>query len=76
MISRCHQKATISNLVPIDSRDVTLLVGPEEGWTSTEIVVAIEDNYQTSYLYSVVLQRATNTVTALSLVAATRDLLI
>ncbi|MGB3790311.1 MAG: 16S rRNA (uracil(1498)-N(3))-methyltransferase [Phormidesmis sp.] len=65
-----------SDLLSVDLLDVTLLIGPEGGWTSAEITVAIENGYQIVSLGSAVLRAVTASVTALSLVAAARDLLI
>lgn len=65
-----------SALLSVDSPDVTLLIGPEGGWTSAEITVATENGYEVVSLGSAVLRAVTASVTALSLVAAARELLI
>ncbi len=65
-----------SDLLSVDLPNVTLLIGPEGGWTSAEITVATENGYQVVSLGSAVLRAVTASVTALSLVAAARDLLI
>ncbi len=65
-----------SDLMSVDLPDVTLLIGPEGGWTSVEITVATENGYQIVSLGPAILRAVTASVTALSLVAAARDLLI
>ncbi len=55
---------------------VTLAIGPEGGWTSDEITVAVENSYKVVSLGSVILRAVTAPLTALSLVSAARDLLI
>jgi len=65
-----------STLLSVDSPDVTLLIGPEGGWTPIEITVATENNYEIVSLGSAILRAVTASVTALSLVAAARELLI
>ncbi|MEM8503786.1 MAG: 16S rRNA (uracil(1498)-N(3))-methyltransferase [Cyanobacteria bacterium P01_D01_bin.1] len=65
-----------STLLLVDSPDVTLLIGPEGGWAPTEITVATENGYEIVSLGSAILRAVTASVTALSLVAAARELLI
>ena len=73
----CHLLSRIQHdLVSVDSRDVTLLIGPEGGWTSAEITVATENGYVIVSLGSAILRAVTASVTALSLVNAARELLI
>jgi len=55
---------------------VSLMVGPEGGWTADEITVAIRKGYKVVTLGSAILRAVTASVTALSLVAAARELLI
>ncbi|MBE9061743.1 16S rRNA (uracil(1498)-N(3))-methyltransferase [cf. Phormidesmis sp. LEGE 11477] len=64
------------DLVSADPPDVTLLIGPEGGWTSAEITVATENGYKIVSLGSGILRAVTASVTALSLVAAARELLV
>ncbi len=68
-----HQR---DNLATANLRSVTLAIGPEGGWTSGEITVAIAHGYKPVSLGSVILRAVTAPVTALSLVTAARDLLI
>ncbi len=65
-----------STLLSVDSPDVTLLIGPEGGWTPIEITVATENDYEIVSLGSAILRAVTASVTALSLVVAARELLI
>lgn len=55
---------------------VNLMIGPEGGWTSEEITVAIRNGYKVVSLGSAILRATTASITALSLVAAARELLI
>ena len=55
---------------------VTLAIGPEGGWTSREISDAIRSGYEEVSLGPVILRAVTASVTALSLVAGVRNLLI
>jgi len=55
---------------------VSLMIGPEGGWTSEEITVATAHNYKVVSLGSAILRATTASVTALSLVTAARELLI
>ena len=59
-----------------DLLDVTLMVGPEGGWTADEITVAIQEGYKVVGLGSVILRSVTASITALSLVTSARELLI
>ncbi len=65
-----------ANLTSEDVLGVNLMIGPEGGWTSEEITVAIQNGYKTASLGSVILRATTASVTALSLVTAARELLI
>lgn len=64
------------DLVSVDSYDVTLLIGPEGGWTPTEITVATDNGYEIASLGAAILRAVTASVTALSLVNAAKELLI
>lgn len=55
---------------------VNLMIGPEGGWTSEEITVAIQHGYKVVSLGSAILRATTASITALSLVTAARELLI
>jgi 16S rRNA (uracil1498-N3)-methyltransferase len=55
---------------------VILAVGPEGGWTATEITVATAHGYKIVSLGGAILRAVTAPITALSLVAAARELLI
>ena len=55
---------------------VTLAIGPEGGWTSSEIADAIRDGYELVSLGPVILRAVTASITALSLATAARNLLI
>ncbi|MEL6159775.1 MAG: 16S rRNA (uracil(1498)-N(3))-methyltransferase [Cyanobacteria bacterium J06623_5] len=55
---------------------VNFMVGPEGGWTSTEITDAITAGYKVVSLGTVILRAVTAPVTALSLITAARELLI
>ena len=68
-----HQRA---QLAPGDLPSIVIAVGPEGGWTQREIAVAISYQYKTVALGSVILRAVTAPITALSLVAAARELLI
>jgi 16S rRNA (uracil1498-N3)-methyltransferase len=59
-----------------DLHSVALAIGPEGGWTSHEITVAIEQGYKVVSLGGAILRAVTAPITALSLVAAARELLI
>lgn len=71
LLAKLQDDLTSENLL-----DVTLMVGPEGGWTADEITVAIQQEYKTVTLGSVILRSVTASITALSLVAAARELLI
>jgi len=64
-----------SDLRSADTLDVTLMVGPEGGWTSNEITDAISANYEVVVLGSAILRSVTASITALSLVTSVRELL-
>ncbi len=66
----------LDNLTSADSPSVTLAVGPEGGWTTEEITVANRYHYKSISLGSAILRAVTAPITALSLVAAARELLI
>ncbi|MGB3300220.1 MAG: RsmE family RNA methyltransferase, partial [Phormidesmis sp.] len=68
-----HQSA---DCAPANLRSVILAIGPEGGWTQSEITVAMACNYKPVSLGSVILRAVTAPITALSLVTAARDLLI
>ena len=55
---------------------VVLAIGPEGGWTDEEIAVAILNGYKTVSLGSVILRSVTAPIAALSLITASRELLI
>ena len=55
---------------------ITLGIGPEGGWTSREISDAIRSGYEEVSLGPVILRAVTASITALSLTAAARNLLI
>jgi 16S rRNA (uracil1498-N3)-methyltransferase len=55
---------------------VILAVGPEGGWTPNEITVATAHGYKVVSLGGAILRAVTAPITALSLVAAARELLI
>lgn len=63
------------DLMSGESPAVNLMVGPEGGWTSAEITDAIALEYKVVALGSVILRAVTAPVTALSLIAAVRELL-
>lgn len=63
------------DLMPGESLPVNLMVGPEGGWTSAEITDAIALEYKVVALGPVILRAVTAPVTALSLIAAVRELL-
>ncbi|MGB7248338.1 MAG: 16S rRNA (uracil(1498)-N(3))-methyltransferase [Phormidesmis sp.] len=65
-----------THLTSVNLPSVTLAIGPEGGWTTEEITVAIAHGYETVSLGSAILRAVTASITALSLVAATRELLI
>lgn len=65
-----------SDLLSADTLDITLMVGPEGGWTSTEITDAIAADYEVVALGSAILRSVTAAITALSLASAARELLI
>lgn len=60
----------------IEDLPVNLMIGPEGGWTSEEITVAIRNGYKVVSLGSAILRATTASVTALSLITAARELLI
>ncbi len=68
-----HQRAQPA---PENLPSIVIAVGPEGGWTQREIAVAISYQYKTVALGSVILRAVTAPITALSLVAAARELLI
>lgn len=55
---------------------IVLAIGPEGGWTDEEIAVAISHGYKTVSLGSVILRAVTAPIAALSLITASRELLI
>lgn len=55
---------------------ITIAIGPEGGWTTDEITVATTYDYEVVSLGSVILRAVTAPITALSLVAGARELLI
>ena len=63
-----------SQLAP--ASPVTLAIGPEGGWTPTEVAIAIAHQYVAVSLGPVILRAVTAPITALSLVTAARELLI
>ncbi|MGB3571077.1 MAG: 16S rRNA (uracil(1498)-N(3))-methyltransferase [Phormidesmis sp.] len=65
-----------AHLTSGDVRSVNLMIGPEGGWTSDEITVAIHHSYKVVSLGSAILRATTAAVTALSLVTSARELLI
>ncbi len=65
-----------SCLTSEDIQGVNLMIGPEGGWTSDEITVAIHHSYKVVSLGSAILRATTAAVTALSLVTAARELLV
>jgi len=71
LLAKLQDDLTSENLL-----GVTLMVGPEGGWTADEITVAIREDYEVVALGSVILRAVTASITALSLVAAVRELLI
>ncbi|MEM6449276.1 MAG: 16S rRNA (uracil(1498)-N(3))-methyltransferase [Cyanobacteria bacterium P01_D01_bin.105] len=56
--------------------NITIAIGPEGGWTTEEITVAISYDYEVVSLGPVILRAVTAPITALSLVTAARELLI
>ncbi|MEL6900580.1 MAG: 16S rRNA (uracil(1498)-N(3))-methyltransferase [Cyanobacteria bacterium J06606_4] len=64
------------DLISGDLRAINFMVGPEGGWTSTEITDAISAGYKVVSLGTVILRAVTAPVTALSLITAARELLI
>ncbi len=72
-----HLLAKLQNdLISEDLLGVNLMIGPEGGWTSDEITVAIRESYKAVSLGPAILRATTASITALSLVAAARELLI
>jgi 16S rRNA (uracil1498-N3)-methyltransferase len=69
-------KQVMADLTSANLRGVTLAIGPEGGWTSDEIAVALKCGYEVVSLGSVILRAVTAPVAALSLVTAVRELLI
>jgi 16S rRNA (uracil1498-N3)-methyltransferase len=69
-------KQVLTDLTSENLRGVTLAIGPEGGWTSDEITVALKCGYEVVSLGSVILRAVTAPVAALSLVTAARELLI
>ena len=65
-----------SNFSSQDLPAVTLAIGPEGGWTSSEISDAIRIGYKEVSLGSAILRAVTASITALSLITAARNLLI
>ncbi|MEL7140848.1 MAG: 16S rRNA (uracil(1498)-N(3))-methyltransferase [Cyanobacteria bacterium J06554_3] len=63
------------DLMSGESPAVNLMVGPEGGWTSAEITDAIALEYKVVTLGPAILRAVTAPVTALSLIAAVRELL-
>ena len=55
---------------------VAIAIGPEGGWTSREISDAIRNGYEVVSLGPAILRAVTASITALSLVTASRNLLI
>lgn len=55
---------------------IVLAIGPEGGWTAEEITVAISNGYKTVSLGSAILRAVTAPIAALSLITASRELLI
>lgn len=68
-----HQRAKSA---PANLPSLILAIGPEGGWTEREIAVAISYQYKTVSLGPAILRAVTAPITALSLVAAARELLI
>jgi 16S rRNA (uracil1498-N3)-methyltransferase len=54
-------------------RPVTVVIGPEGGWTPTEISVAIKTNHQVVSLGSAILRATTASIVALSIVTALKE---
>jgi 16S rRNA (uracil1498-N3)-methyltransferase len=65
-----------SQLTSAHLPSVILAVGPEGGWTANEITVATAHGYKIVSLGGAILRAVTAPITALSLVAAARELLI
>lgn len=65
-----------SELTSAHLPSVILAVGPEGGWTPNEITVATAHGYKVVSLGGAILRAVTAPITALSLVAAARELLI
>ncbi len=65
-----------THLTSADVHSVVLAIGPEGGWTSHEITVATQQGYKVVSLGTAILRAVTAPITALSLVAAARELLI
>jgi 16S rRNA (uracil1498-N3)-methyltransferase len=65
-----------SQLTSAHLPSVILAVGPEGGWTANEITVATAHGYKVVSLGGAILRAVTAPITALSLVAAARELLI
>ncbi|MFK8183666.1 MAG: 16S rRNA (uracil(1498)-N(3))-methyltransferase [Phormidesmis sp.] len=68
-----HQQKVLSSANP---PSVIIAIGPEGGWTTDEITVAVSYNYEVVSLGSAILRAVTAPITALSLVTAARELLI
>ena len=64
------------NPASIDLPSIVLAIGPEGGWTAEEITVAISSGYKTVSLGSAILRSVTAPIAALSLITASRELLI
>ncbi|MEL7051734.1 MAG: 16S rRNA (uracil(1498)-N(3))-methyltransferase [Cyanobacteria bacterium J06588_5] len=79
-VARRHSPHLLSklqqDLSKEDPQAVTLMIGPEGGWTSDEITDANMRRYEVVALGSVILRSVTASITALSLVTAARELLI
>ena len=64
------------NPASMDLPSIVLAIGPEGGWTAEEITVAISNGYETVSLGLAILRSVTAPIAALSLITASRELLI
>ncbi|MEM8612145.1 MAG: 16S rRNA (uracil(1498)-N(3))-methyltransferase [Cyanobacteria bacterium P01_H01_bin.105] len=63
-------------LTDFPQQSIRVVIGPEGGWTSEEIAVAIAQGYQETSLGSGILRATTASLTALAIISSVREQLI
>jgi 16S rRNA (uracil1498-N3)-methyltransferase len=72
-VTRCNAPHLLTCLMqhsPSDVAAIAIAIGPEGGWTDTEVEAAIQAGYQPVFLGARILRAVTAPIVALSLVAA------